>query len=296
MSPNEMELVIATLQERVVSLESTLRGRDVARRRQTKVAISFLGASLALVAGAAIAVTVGGVNLYSIMDFSATVPTLPSLNTSVRWTRTDPAGVEPGHTNEILSLVAEATQTNSFTWPLFIQLTGTNSPDAKLETSQSTGANVRSFQRSTGSPWMAGYHGELFHGLDSLGGSTIATNGTSILYNGELTSMTSTGSTIGLNILNTKKSAVPGTHAIQIQPGSKGWNNGIHFGSGATGNIGINFDAATYNMGIDLGANSLRLNGNQKIILEKTGQVFLRYNTTNGMVEIVKGGNVVAAW
>lgn len=42
--------------------------------------------------------------------------------------------------------------------------------------------------------------------------------------------------------------------------------------------------------------NSLRVNANQKIVPERFGTVFLRYNSSTSQVEIVKNNIVVASW
>jgi len=49
-------------------------------------------------------------------------------------------------------------------------------------------------------------------------------------------------------------------------------------------------------MGLDLADNSIRLNGNQKVILEKSGGAYLWYNSSSGRIEIVRGGSVVASF
>jgi len=49
-------------------------------------------------------------------------------------------------------------------------------------------------------------------------------------------------------------------------------------------------------MGMDLADNSLRLNGNQKIFLEKFNTVFVWFNSATGKVEIVRDGRVMASW
>ncbi|MBB6368166.1 hypothetical protein FHR56_003331 [Xanthomonas sacchari] len=286
----------ASLMARVERLEQQLQAKDQRLRRAVTVNRVLLFGVAALVVASAGAITSVGEQLSQYMDFSSTPVSTPALDTSVRWGRRDASNVGPGYTNEILSLISESDQQNSFSWPLYIQLNATKHPNATQDSSQSVGATVRAFQRSTGSPWLAGFHSELFHGYDGIAGQNVATHGTSILFNGELTSYTNGGSTIGLNLLNTPGSSTAGTHAIQIQPGTRGWQNGIHFDSGALGNIGINFDQSNYNMGIDLGDNSLRMNANQRIILEKYGSVYLRYNSTSDKVELVKKGSVVASW
>lgn len=288
---------ISTLIERVGRLEEAAVISEIKNRRLRRSLAGVAVSAGFLFVGVASAITSSGINLTQFMNFSSATVPVPPLDTSVRWARHDPPTLEAGYTNQLLSLISESSQTNSYTWPLYIQLAATDSPSATQLTSQSTGATVRAFQRSTGSPWVSGYHSELFHGLNGLGGPTVATNGTSILFNGELTRKASTGKTIGLNLQNTIGSAGQGTHAIQIQPGPMGWSNGIYFEAGGTGNIGINYDQASFGMGIDLGNNSLRMNADQKVVLEAFGQVFIRYNSSNGRVEIVKGGStVVASW
>lgn len=288
---------IAALTRRLASLEASVVNKQP--RQQHRLRWMILGTAVALcllMAGTAFALTTSGEALFQFMGFTSPGATIPPLDTAVRWDRVDPPGVSRGHTNELLSLVTEASQANSFSWPLYIQLNGTNSPSATKDSSQSVGATVRAFNRSTGSPWLTGFHSEVFHGLDGVNGANVATNGTSILYNGELTTRVGSGLTIGLNLQNNEGSTAMGTHAINIQPGSRGWVNGIHFDSGATGNIGISFDSAHYNMGIDVADNSIRMNANQKLYLEHFGQVYIQYNSNSGLVEIVRNGRVVASF
>jgi hypothetical protein len=47
--------------------------------------------------------------------------------------------------------------------------------------------------------------------------------------------------------------------------------------------------AANYNVGIDLGDNSQRINANQQLVLEKFGTARIRFNSSNGNVEIING-------
>jgi hypothetical protein len=293
---------VAALQQRLVALELQVRQSKLSAKRVRRTVLLTATAVGLLSGSLAVAVTSSGVTLQQFMQFSSTLASDPPLDTSVRWSRTDPVNQVEGYTNQVLSLVAEASQTNSYTWPLYILLTGTNSPSATQSSSQSAGSTVRAFQRSLGTPWLVGYHSEVFHGQNGLtpqglDGPAIATNGTSILYNAEMIARSTGGASIGVNIQNTARSTVQGTHAIKIQPGPQGWANGIYFDNGGAGNIGINFDQASFAMGIDLGNNSLRVNANQKLVLERFGQVFIRYNSGNGKVEIVKGGStVVASW
>ncbi len=297
---NSAELLsrLAQLTNRVERLEAALAAQATTRwRRIPKGAVIAL-IGIAILGGGIAAADVSGRVLQQFMDLSKPPVTVPPLDTFVMWGRRDPPA-ELGQTNQILSLIAEANQQNSLTWPLYIQLSGTNHPGATMDSSQSVGATVRAFNRSTGNPWLAGFHSEIFHGRDGLTGPPVDAHGTSILFNGELTTLTSSGGTVGLNLQNTSNSTVRGTHAINIQSGSASaiWQNGIHFeGTGIAGNIGINFDNAHYNMGIDLSDNSIRMNANQKVVLERNGTIFLWYNLDSGQVELVKGGSVVASW
>jgi len=197
-------------------------------------------------------------------------------------------------------LIADADQKNSYSWPLYIELRNTNSPDADINSSQGAGALVRASNRSNGSPWLVGFHSEIAHGRDGFDGQIYpGATGTSILFNGELSQYAKGGTTIGLNLQNTPRSSYTGLHAINIQSSSstQNWQNGIHFeGPGTTGNIGINYDSSHFNMGIDLADNSIRMNANQKFYLEKYSTIYFWYNSSTGKVELVKGGSVVASW
>jgi hypothetical protein len=295
----EASALISALERRIAILEA---GQP---RRLSRVPLRISALSLAIVAiftaGAALAHLADptGEVLRQFMDFSSPHVTPPPLDTMVRWQRRDRENALLGQTNQIVSLIADANQRNSHTWPLYIQLSGTTDPNATANSSQSVGSTVRAYNRSTGSPWLAGHHSEIFHGLTGLDGQQVETNGTSILFNGELTARSQHGRTIGLNLQNTPQSTASGSEAINIQSGSATaiWQNGIHFeGTGIAGNIGINFDTAHYNMGLDLANNSVRLNAGQKIILEKFGTIYLWYNPTTLKVELVKGGHPVATW
>ena len=201
----ELSIQISLLTDRVQRLE--LASTDsVARRHRARKRTSLTALAIGIVATAGtVMADMTGLTLQQFIDMgSFSTPPLPpiddqpSLDSLATWSRRDPPNTPVASTNEILSLVAEATQQNSYTWPLFIQLTATNDPNATVGSSNSEGVTVRSFNRSTGSPWLAGYHSELFHGQDGINGPYVNANGTSILYNGELTTHTSSGTTIGL--------------------------------------------------------------------------------------------------
>ena len=290
---------VSYLEEQLALQTATTAAQTVRRRRTLQLLLTTLTCFIGVGALFGHFADSAGAVLQQFMDYSTPHVTPPPLDTAIRWQRRDAVGAPVGYTNEILSLIAEADQRNSYTWPLYIQLAGTTDPTADQLTSQSVGATVRAFNRSTGSPWLAGYHSELHHGVGSVGGPAINTRGTSILFNGELISKSANGATIGVNVQNTPESTVPGTHAINIQSGSTtaGWQNGLHFdGVGTAGNIGVNFDTAHYNLGLDLADNSMRLNAGQKIYLEKFNQVYLWYNPQVARIQLIKSGIVVASW
>jgi hypothetical protein len=298
-----MMATIDALQCRIAALERKSNLRAVVARKYWLVP-SFIAVAMVCGVAAAQLHIVKNMSLLQFMDFSTPAVTPPPLDTSVRWQRRDPVNTPLGNTNQILSLIADANQRNSYTWPLYIQLSGTTDPNADIHTSQSVGSTVRAFNRSTGSPSVIGHHTEIYHGMTAipaLGGHQVEANGTSVMFNGELTTNSNHGRTVGLNLQNTPASTAPGTDAINIQSTSPSaiWQNGVHFespGAPIAGNIGINFDAAHYNMGIDLAENSLRLNAGQKIYLEKFSQVFIWYNPATARIELMKSGQLVAAW
>jgi len=288
---------IALLEQRINALEQTMARKLRAVRW---AALSIVAAFGIVTATVLVAQTDAGKALFQVMDFSTPPVSAPPLDASVRWERRDPVNAKQGDTNALLALIADANQRNSNTWPLYIQLNATTDPNATVATSGNVGAYVRAFNRSAGSPWLAAYHSEIYHGFTSLGGQQVETNGTSILFNGELLSKSSHGVTIGLNLQNTPDSTGPGTYAINIQSANPvaTWRNGIHFdGAGTVGDVGINFANAHFaSLGMDLGNNSLRLNGGQRIFLDQSSAVYLTYNAQARQVQLVKSGKTVAVW
>src|SRR4051812_48419885 len=144
-------------------------------------------------------VTSSGSMLTQRMDFSEQAVDPPPLDSGVTWARRDVANVGAGYTNEVLSLISDNAQTNSYSWPLYIELRGTTSPQADINTSQSVGSTVRLFNQSLGSPWMVGFHSEIWHAQDR-DNKPVAANGTSIGFNCEVGRKGSTGRTIGVNV------------------------------------------------------------------------------------------------
>jgi hypothetical protein len=308
--PNEsIEQRLDRLEREVLRLSALCNGiRKPAERRLGGLA--GVAAAL-LLSGAAVAGSFAAgsfvqsyrATLQQYMQYESSVA-FPPLDSMVTWGRADEPSAPSGATTELLSLIAEGSQTNSFFWPLYIELRGTKSGAATMLSSQSAGATVRSVVRSTGSPWTTSFHSELAHGRSSwTKGIPVPTEGTSILYNGEMRSFTTGGETIGLNLQCVYSDATSRRcdHGINIQAGSAAtyWQNGIHFdshGDYTTGNIGINFDRSHYNMGLDLADNSLRLNAGQRITLDRSGTVYIRENPSNALVEFVRNGSVVASF
>jgi hypothetical protein len=308
----EEELSRLTRHARDPSATASLRLRKL-KRPLMVAGIVFCSAALA--ATTPVSVPPGG-NVYlqqSITYNSVSTPPPSALESLATWTRDDSAGANnPGFTTQLLSLIADGSQPFSNQWPLYVELRGTTSSGATqfdnvtgLPKSQSAGATVRSIVRSPGSPWTVGFHSEIAHGQTGwLSGTSVATNGTSILFNGEMRSFSTGGVTTGVNLLcvytDSTSQHCGNSVNIQTQRAQTYWQNGIHFdntsGSYISGNIGIYFDQAQYNMGIDLANNSLRMNAGQKIILEKNGTVYIWDNPARGVVEVVRNGVVVASF
>jgi hypothetical protein len=303
-----MEDRLRTLEKEVAKLSTQLeqlRRREFRRAERNRL----IGAAMLGCGGTV------GIFLYA---FAAALPnksdnlsrvsgssvSLPALDSFVTWVRRDVKNAAPGYTTEVLSLIGEGSQQNSYLWPLYVELRGTTNSTATARSSQSAGAMVRALVRSSGSPWTAGFHSEIAHGRDFLeDGNVVATKGTSILFNGEMRSYSTAGETIGVNLqcVYSDANSKECDHAINIQAGSASaaWRNGIHFDSAGTyptGKIGINFDQSHYHVGLDLANNSMKLNGGQKIVLEESGSVFISYNPATRNVEIVKGNSVVASF
>ncbi|HZM84809.1 MAG TPA: hypothetical protein VFC19_54500 [Candidatus Limnocylindrales bacterium] len=300
----------AQLLRRLEALEARLSGPAAAPDPVVapgRAAVSRRGLLLATGAGT-VAASVGFVHarpaladsgdpLVTRMDFSDP-PVAPSaLDTAVRWARRDPVGVPNHHTNEILSLISENTQVNSYAWPLYIELRTTSATAATRDTSQSCGATVRMFASSAGSPWNTGFHSELQHGRQWTPDGIIprSTNSTSIGYNMELYRVSGGGTTVGVVVLNSSSSAYPGDSAIRILGR---WNQGIFFpataGAEKAGGAAIDVQAP-YELGLNLGPNDMCLAPGRRIILDQEHGVWLTYNRSTAKVEIHRHGELAAS-
>jgi hypothetical protein len=276
------------------SLKST---NDALRQRLEQLENAVMG----VVASPAQAISNAASELHtdadSLRPFSTPEVTSPPIESDVAWLRRDPSGVGAGYTNMLLALISENTQTNSFSWPLYVELRGTSSSSATQTTSQSVGATVRAYNSSIGSPWLAAFHSEPHHG-ENWEGKTSNANGTTIGYNMELSRLTSYGTAIGIELQNTVNFSANGDIGLNIvSTGSnKGWGSGIYFQGGAgAGNVAINMEAQ-YNLGLDLGPNSMRMNAGEKVILEHYGTAWLSYNPTTGNIELYKNSKLVASF
>lgn len=317
---------------------------DLSRRRLLTMAgaagVGVVGAYAGLVVAkpkVADAFFAAGLPLVQYMSFGDSF-TLTPVDASVRWDRTAPVGVPPGYTHMVHALFSTSDQQSSFAWPLFVELRGTDHPAATTATSQSTGVQVRAFNRGTGAPWVVGFHSEVHHGAgyDGTTGAdqapAVANQGTTIGYNLELVRKSPLGRAVGLNLHNNPVSQLNGTEALLIKGSgpNRGWEKGIRFeatSSPGAEAISVEEDYATalavrspggttgvlldngrtsapagtrglwirgrYATGIDLGANSIVMDAGQKVFLDATRQVWLRYNPARAQIEFGNGTSVI---
>jgi hypothetical protein len=160
-----MEDRLRTLEKEVADLRtqvSQIRSRDFRRAAHNRVIRAVM-----LGCGAVV-----GIFLYALgaalPEKSESLPrvsgsslSLPALDSFVTWARRDVINAAPGYTTEVLSLIGEASEQNSYLWPLYVELRGTTNNAATAKTSQSAGTMVRALVRSSGSPWTAGFHSEM---------------------------------------------------------------------------------------------------------------------------------------
>jgi hypothetical protein len=266
-----------------------------------------------------------GSALYTRETFGPGTVVQPALDSDIIWSRTDTASEPVGHTQEILSLVSQNSQTNSYAWPFFIQLVATTATAATQSSSQSCASAVMLYNRSSGSPWAVGYHSEAHHGQEP-NGTIHSTGATTIGYNMEMTRVSNSGATIGVEVLNkptyvdqngTSHTADVGTAAINIDGL---WSYGVRITNPSTpsaavrmtdaertalaaqpvatpaaGSVGISVEAP-FEIGVDVGPNHLRMQHGQKLILDDEEGVFLTYNRTSKQIEMHKGNVKTAAW
>jgi hypothetical protein len=213
--------------------------------------------------------------------FEAPVVDIPPLNVPVLWQRRHTASGPAGSTHGIVALIAEATGTNSFPWPFYVQLT----------TSHNLGDAVGSYVRltQTGTGWGASYHTDLY----AQGG------GISIGSNIEVTKSESSGTAIGIN-LQSKGLTTDCAISIQTAPSDPGaipdykgaWATGLHFDKGSIGSRAV-WVEGTWTIGIDLGSNSLAMESGSKIFFDTERQIYVRFNKPKNRIEFCNGNKVV---
>lgn len=211
---------------------------------------------------------------------------------------------DAGYTHMLMSLQhlnEVPPDSTSYPWSLFVNL------DTNHDRGDAVGSIVNLWKRGSG--WSTAYHADVFaYGSGAAIGSNIET------YDlGEDRSHL-----IGLNVQN---KAHRGSAGLQVQTGplpeshpwwepgmDGGWNAGLRL-SGMPGaghyRTGIEFDRYThgryglrmlgrFETGIDLGDNSLRVNGGVPIELDGRSGVALRYNPDLARIEFVSGDHTIA--
>lgn len=182
------------------------------------------------------------------------------------WSRTDPAGVPPGHSNQIVSLISDNSEENSYAWPLYVSLNASEHPNANQNSSQSTGAYVRLFNSSTGSPWAAAYHTDVTHGV-SYDGATTQAGGVTIGANIEFQRKSAKGLVIGLE-LNAAGSELPPDTAVDLQ--------------------------GKFKTGLQMRANDIRMDAGARVFLAPS--TWLTYNTAADRIELWRKGRKVSSF
>jgi hypothetical protein len=234
------------------------------------------------------------VSLYSRSWFDQQ-PTVPPLSTSVLFARKTSTELCEGCTGQILSLVYEQSDTGNrvHPWPFYVQL------DTSHASGDATGTNARVYNRSTG--WATAHHGEII---------AYSADSTNIGFNTEMSPLAAGNRMIGLNLLakDGYGGETPGywsSEAVNIQSDrSVGWMTGIKFDTVRMG-TGIDFSPSssganairiqgTYGVGLDMGANNIRLNAGAKACFEATDRICMRYNAKKSRLEFVNGSSVVA--
>jgi len=179
----------------------------------------------------------------------------------------------PAITHEVLSLVHQEKGKHSYPWTMY----------ASLETYHETGdaCVVCSRLHKRGPGWSSGLHSEVFnHGRGVALGVNIEMSND---YSGsEATTVT------GLNIQAVGGSK-PMQHGIQIHDGASHFQTAIHLpGKGATG-IDL---PGTFQVGMNLHNNSIRLGEGACVELDGKGQIKLRYK--NNRIEFLNGDHCFA--
>ena len=209
-----------------------------------------------------------------------------------------------GDTQMLMSLQHQndvPSDSESYPWTFFVNL------DTNHDRGDAVGSIVNLWKRGSG--WSAAYHADVFaYGSGAAIGNNIET------YDiGEERSYL-----IGLNVQN---KAHRGNAALQVQTGPMpdwhpwwepgmdgGWIAGLRL-AGMPGagyyRTGIEFDRHThgrrgmwmrgqFDIGLDLGSNSIRMAGGTPLELDGSAGIALRYNPARERIEFVNGDEVIA--
>jgi len=176
-------------------------------------------------------------------------------------------------THEVLSLIHQEKGRHSYPWTMY----------ASLETHHETGdaCVVCSRLHKHGPGWSSGVHSEVFnHNRGVALGMNIEMSND---YSGSDNTVVT-----GLNI-QAVGGAAPMQHGIQIHDGGNHFQTAIHLpGNGATG-IDL---PGTFQAGVNLHHNSLRLNEGACVELDGRGQIKFRYK--NNRIEFLNGDRCFA--
>ncbi|XSG77586.1 hypothetical protein ACP8Y2_11330 [Herpetosiphon llansteffanensis] len=208
------------------------------------------------------------------------------LDSMVQWQRREDPNQVLG-TSQILSLVHENTKPHAYPWTL----------STFLRTNHNQGDAVANFVRlqNHGGGWAAGFHAETYHRNNG---------GASIGANIEAHSESSSGRVIGLNVLAVDWNiddqgmqkppiATKLSEAINVQSFPQAsWKTGLNFDLGSKGDRAI-WIQGTWKTGIDVGANDIVMNANNRLYLEETKQVYLTCNTTTARIEFHWGDRLI---
>lgn len=238
----------------------------------------------------------GAIPLSSAMSFSAHPTRMPALDTPIDLRRaltSTEANAGAGYTHSLVGLMLENRTGSALGYPWLMH--------AELDTNHAAGADgvilhTRMYNRGSG--WAASFHTD----AQALG------SGTTIGVNVEA-STASSARNIGVNIQAKSRSQEGPTagwmaQAINVQtdPGV-GVDSGVQF-DGARMNTGIRFTPGstsqraiwiegTHAVGVDVGANPIRMNAGTPIQLESTGTITLRYNPATYRIEFCYGSRVL---
>jgi len=179
----------------------------------------------------------------------------------------------PAITHEVLSLIHQEKGSHSYPWTLY----------ASLETHHETGdaCVVCSRLHKHGPGWSSGLHSEVFNH------SRGVALGVNIEMSNDPAGPEAT-EVIGLNIQAVGGPA-PMQHGIQIHDGANHFQTAIHLkGKGATG-IDL---PGSYQVGLNLRHNHIRLSEGACVELDGQGQIKLRYQ--NNRIEFLNGDRCFA--